>query len=274
VKFLKTKAFPKRKPKNMARFISFLIAFGFVAAVVAMPMDILPNFDPCQTCDFIVARAEHHFKPNETATQLQARLDFECQQLGHFQGQNASDHCKKIIDNNIQTIYSDIKAGKRPHQICFDIGECASPTGALFTGMPPTGFPSRAPKAIPDIFARPHDPCRTCEFIIGRAEFHIHNGNVPDEKRLLRELEHECIQLAHTEGDQASVACLNIIQKDIDMIYNDIKSGKHPRQICEDMGECHARTGGTDVPPPTTNGPIMASTTVPSMLKKLLNIFH
>jgi hypothetical protein len=58
------------------------------------------------------------------------------------------------------------------------------------------------------------------------------------------------------------------------MIYNDIKGGKRPRQICEDMGECHARTGGTDVPPPTTNGPVMASTTAPSMLKKLLNIFH
>uniref|UniRef100_A0A914Y856 Saposin B-type domain-containing protein n=1 Tax=Panagrolaimus superbus TaxID=310955 RepID=A0A914Y856_9BILA len=234
--------------KNMTRFYSYLIAFGFVATVASMPFDVFPNFDPCQTCNFIVGRAEHHFKPNETATQLQSRLDFECQQLGHFQGQNASDHCKKIIDSHIQTIYSDIKAGKRPHQICFDIGECASPSGAPPSRMPPSG----APKA--EILARPHDPCRTCEFIIGRAEYHIHNGNVTDEKRLLRELEHECIQLAHVEGDQASVDCLNLIQKDIDMIFNDIKAGKRPRQICEDMRQCHATSGRP------SSGPIFAST--------------
>uniref|UniRef100_A0AC34FE05 Saposin B-type domain-containing protein n=1 Tax=Panagrolaimus sp. ES5 TaxID=591445 RepID=A0AC34FE05_9BILA len=221
--------------------------------------EVLAPHDPCRTCAFIVGRAEHHFKPNETSDQLKGHLENECKQLAQVQGQQAADHCKTIIDANIQTIYSDIKAGKRPHQICKDIGECVASSGA-----PPSG----APKA--DILARPHDPCRTCEFIIGRAEHHIHNRNVTDEKRLLRELEHECIQLAHSEGDQASVACLNLIQKDIDLIFNDINAGKRPRQICEDMGECHRMSGGTGAPPAT----VAATTTPTSIFKKFLNIFH
>uniref|UniRef100_A0A914YYP9 Saposin B-type domain-containing protein n=1 Tax=Panagrolaimus superbus TaxID=310955 RepID=A0A914YYP9_9BILA len=234
------------------------------AKKIAEP-EILAPHNPCQTCAFIVGRAEHRFKPNETSDQLKGHLERECKQLGHLQGQQAADHCKKIIDTNIQTIYSDIKAGKRPHQICTDIGECTAATGAPPSGMPSSG----APKA--EILARPHDPCRTCEFIIGRAEHHIHNGNVPDEKRLLRELEHECIQLAHVEGDQASVDCLNLIQKDIDLIYNDIKAGKRPRQICQDMAQCHGMTGGTGAPPATAS---FSTTASASIFKKFFNIFH
>jgi hypothetical protein len=120
----------------MTRFIAFLTAFGFVAIISALPFNVFPGHNPCRTCDFIVGRAEHHFKPNETAPQLQTVLEFECQKLGHIQGQEAADHCKKIIDSNIQTIYTDIKAHKRPHQICVDIGECGMQTGG--TGMPPT----------------------------------------------------------------------------------------------------------------------------------------
>ena len=102
-----------------------------------------------------------------------------------------------------------------------DLGECAS-------------APASTVGARVDDLAekRPHDPCHTCEFIIGRAEHHIHNNNVSDENRLLRELEHECIQLAHSEGDQASVHCLNIVQKNIDKIYADISAGERPRQVC------------------------------------------
>jgi plasmid stabilization system protein ParE len=241
------------------------------AEKVNLVPEIFAPHDPCRTCSFIIGRAEHHFKPDETADQLKGHLEKECKQLAQLQGQAAADHCTKLVDTNIQTIYNDIKAGKRPHQICSEIGECAA-----FTGMPPTGMPVSGPpkKTGPEILARPHDPCRTCEFIIGRAEHHIHNGNVPDEKRLLRELEHECIQLAQFEGDEASVHCLNIIQKDIDMIYNDVKAGKRPRQVCEDMGECQARTSAAP-PAPTTSAPVMMSTTTSaSMFKKLLNIFH
>uniref|UniRef100_A0AC34R2R1 Saposin B-type domain-containing protein n=1 Tax=Panagrolaimus sp. JU765 TaxID=591449 RepID=A0AC34R2R1_9BILA len=114
---------------------SLIICSALILAIYAMPFDIFANFDPCNTCTFIVGRAEHHFKPNETENQLKKKLDKECRQLAHHQGQQAADHCLKIIDANIDTIYFDIKAGKRPHQICIDIGECAGPSP---TGLPQT----------------------------------------------------------------------------------------------------------------------------------------
>jgi len=249
-----------------------------------LPAEELPQHDRCHTCSFVVGRAEHHFKKNETAAQLLKHLDRECKQLAQLQGQAAADECTKLANNNIQVIYNDIKAGKRPHQICAELGECGG------TGAPPTGMPvSGGPKVeiLAEVLPR-HDPCRICEFVMARAEHHLHNGNVTDKNRLLRELEHDCIQLAHSEGDQASVACLNLAQKDIDLIFNDINAGKHPRQICEDVGECTARTGRpmTGMPvtgmPMTTmlsgpsGGPSMMpfSTTASGFLKKIFNMFH
>ena len=126
----------------------------------------LAQHDPCQICRFIIGRAEHHFKPNETSDQLKHHLERECKQIAQLQGQQAAAHCKTIVDNNIQTIYTDIQAGKRPHQICVDIGECGGPGGS---SMPPPPPPMSTPGMLaPEILPRPHDPCRTCEFIIGK----------------------------------------------------------------------------------------------------------
>uniref|UniRef100_A0AC34R2E9 Saposin B-type domain-containing protein n=1 Tax=Panagrolaimus sp. JU765 TaxID=591449 RepID=A0AC34R2E9_9BILA len=100
------------------------------AAVKIVKKLELPQHDPCNTCTFIVGRAEHHFRPNETESQLQKTLDGECRRLGQFQGQQAADHCLKIIDSHMDIIYNDIKAGKRPHQICIDIGECTTGTAS------------------------------------------------------------------------------------------------------------------------------------------------
>ncbi|KAE9554465.1 hypothetical protein FO519_002339 [Halicephalobus sp. NKZ332] len=201
----------------------------------------LPQHDPCHTCNFIIGRAEHHFRPNETSDQLKANLDRECQQLAQWQGNDTAAKCQQIVDANIQTIYNDIKAGKRPYQVCIDLGECTAGTG-----NPPTGG------SFIDVFPPAPDACRTCEFLIGRAEHHMHGRNVTDKDRLERELEHECIQLAHVEGDQAAIQCLDLVRQDIDIIFNDVQAHKHPRQICQDIGECPAGTGQPFTSPPAT----------------------
>uniref|UniRef100_A0AC34R5I8 Saposin B-type domain-containing protein n=1 Tax=Panagrolaimus sp. JU765 TaxID=591449 RepID=A0AC34R5I8_9BILA len=212
------------------------------AAAASAVEEQLAEHNPCNTCTFIIGRAEHHFRPNETAAQLQAKLEKECKRLGQLQGQEAGQHCKQIVDTNIQTIYNDIKAGKRPHQICIDIGECAQNV----TAQPVTA-------GFQHVFAPAPDECHTCEYIIGRAEHHYHNRNVTNENRLLRELEHECIKLAHIEGDQASIKCLDIVRQNIDVIFRDVQNHRRPRDVCIDIGECQASSDGT--PGPVTGGP-------------------
>uniref|UniRef100_A0AC34GC59 Saposin B-type domain-containing protein n=1 Tax=Panagrolaimus sp. ES5 TaxID=591445 RepID=A0AC34GC59_9BILA len=56
---------------------------------------------------------------------------------------------------------------------------------------------------------RPQDPCRICDHVIRRAEA---NGNITTSAHLLRQLERECIKLANTDGDDAAISCITMVQ--------------------------------------------------------------
>ena len=82
----------------------------------------------CHQCDRLIGYAEYFFhrNPNATQAQVQAELEHECSRNAAEQQQ-----CTAFVDANIATIYSDLKAGKRPFQICEDLGVC--PTRAPST---------------------------------------------------------------------------------------------------------------------------------------------
>jgi hypothetical protein len=85
----------------------------------------------CHLCDKLIAHAESfvHRNPNATQAQVKAELEHECSRDPPEQQQ-----CVTFVDSNIALIYSDLKAGKRPHQICADLGVCpthTAPTSAV-----------------------------------------------------------------------------------------------------------------------------------------------
>uniref|UniRef100_A0AC35GG04 Saposin B-type domain-containing protein n=1 Tax=Panagrolaimus sp. PS1159 TaxID=55785 RepID=A0AC35GG04_9BILA len=99
----------------------------------------------------------------------------------------------------------------------------------------------------PSAFAekRLQDSCRTCEYIIRRAENHFANGSFTTNE-LLRQLERECIKLANTDGDEAAVACINMVQNNnIAVIYNDVQAHIPAKQVCQDINQCPHTSGAT-----------------------------
>uniref|UniRef100_A0A914CMU5 Saposin B-type domain-containing protein n=1 Tax=Acrobeloides nanus TaxID=290746 RepID=A0A914CMU5_9BILA len=86
----------------------------------------------CQQCNKLIGYAEYFFhkNPNATQAQVQAELEHDCSR-----DPNEQQQCVAFVDANIATIYSDLKAGKRPNQICADLGVCptlppSTPTAA------------------------------------------------------------------------------------------------------------------------------------------------
>ena len=60
----------------------------------------------------------------ESEEELKQQLLEECDALKRRQGQAAVDKCKAVINTNMDTIYNDLKAGKKPTDVCIDIKEC------------------------------------------------------------------------------------------------------------------------------------------------------
>jgi hypothetical protein len=190
-----------------------------------------PPPDPCRTCQIIVNIARHHFN-NTVYTQadLQAQLLMECDRLAQFEGQAASDHCKQVVNNNIATIFNDMSTNKTPLQTCQDVGECQQKA-------------MRVPQVLKrQKRQRPHDPCRTCELVVNIARHHFHN-NITDKAALQAQLLLECTNIAQFEGQEASAHCTQIVNQNIDKIFQDMTTpGYSARHTCEDIKECPPRT--------------------------------
>ncbi|XGW12167.1 hypothetical protein V3C99_013110 [Haemonchus contortus] len=84
-----------------------------------------PAPSECQICEHIIAQARHHFNNNVTNEKaLQQELLNECKHLPPQEGASAEQTCIDMVNKNIDKIFSDIKAGDRDGQTCFDIGAC------------------------------------------------------------------------------------------------------------------------------------------------------
>ncbi|VDL64613.1 unnamed protein product [Nippostrongylus brasiliensis] len=102
-----------------------------------------PAPSECDICEHLIAQARHHFNNNVNNEQaLKKELLMECQHLPPQEGANAEQTCIDMVNNNIDKIFSDIQAGDRDGQTCYDIGACTSiPT---FQTRPPHTRPTRA----------------------------------------------------------------------------------------------------------------------------------
>ncbi|PAV72246.1 hypothetical protein WR25_00063 [Diploscapter pachys] len=130
--------------KNLC--IAIVVAFlAFYATAQRQPLD------GCQTCEWLMAMARWHFNNNVTdENALKTQLIIECQ---HLHGGSAEvQQCIQIVNNNIDKIYSDLQAGDRDGQTCYDIGECTSPSGETFPHFTGT-FPTREAQ-VPKRFKR------------------------------------------------------------------------------------------------------------------------
>ncbi|VDO66325.1 unnamed protein product [Heligmosomoides polygyrus] len=86
-----------------------------------------PAPSECDICEHLIAQARHHFNNGATTeAALQKELIQECEHLPPQEGASGEQTCKDMVNNNIDKIYSDIKAGDRDGQTCFDIGACTS----------------------------------------------------------------------------------------------------------------------------------------------------
>ncbi|ETN71008.1 hypothetical protein RB195_017106 [Necator americanus] len=86
-----------------------------------------PAPSECQICEHLIGQARHHFNNNVTNEKaLQQELLKECQHLPPNEGTSAEKTCIDMVNNNIDKIFSDIQAGDRDGQTCFDIGACTS----------------------------------------------------------------------------------------------------------------------------------------------------
>ncbi|CAJ0608010.1 unnamed protein product [Cylicocyclus nassatus] len=99
-----------------------LIAVAFAQSTRPAP----PAPSECQICEHLIAQARHHFNNNVTNEQaLQRELLQECKHLPPNEPASAEQTCINMVNKNIDKIFSDIQAGDRDGQTCFDIGACS-----------------------------------------------------------------------------------------------------------------------------------------------------
>jgi len=174
--------------------------------------------------------ARHHF--NNTVNDQSALLDelkSECTRLGQIDGADVGAQCTQFVIANIVKIYNDLHAGQNGQQTCMDLGVCVPAT---------TGMPRREKRqaTTPPM----HDPCRTCEIIIGIAKRHFHN-NITDQNALKTQLELECQNLAmHGFSAQEVAGCIKVVDDNIVAIFTELKNNPNanPHKICQDFGSC------------------------------------
>ncbi|CAJ0919080.1 unnamed protein product, partial [Mesorhabditis belari] len=113
-----------------------------VAAVATLAVVFAQTYrpvDPCQLCDYIINQALHHINRGFTEDQLQKELVSDCQSLQRAYGPDVVQNCIDGVNANIDTIYNDLKAGKHPQAVCYDLGQCSNPNDP--TGTYPTHHP-------------------------------------------------------------------------------------------------------------------------------------
>jgi hypothetical protein len=245
----------------MFQKVILLAIFSFLAISTALPLDTretlakTPTIE-CHFCEKLIEAAEKHYqnKFNKTTLEsLKLLLDRECLDYSQSSDGNVAVECVAFINTHITEIFKDVSAGKLPNAVCKDLKVC--PASHASTPVPPS---KHSTTHAPALTHKPlkENGCKICQFVMIRAEHHLKNGTIT-KNGLLRELEHDCIRLSAIDGDQAAVECLNLAQNDISLIYKDIKAGKKPLQICQDVGECHVApihsTTKHTVKPSTTN---------------------
>uniref|UniRef100_A0A7I4Y1M9 Saposin type B domain containing protein n=2 Tax=Haemonchus contortus TaxID=6289 RepID=A0A7I4Y1M9_HAECO len=119
----------RRSARNRSRLRMFLklSVLVLLVAVAFAQRGTPPAPSECQICEHIIAQARHHFNNNVTNEKaLQQELLNECKHLPPQEGASAEQTCIDMVNKNIDKIFSDIKAGDRDGQTCFDIGACTS----------------------------------------------------------------------------------------------------------------------------------------------------
>uniref|UniRef100_A0A914CLB9 Saposin B-type domain-containing protein n=1 Tax=Acrobeloides nanus TaxID=290746 RepID=A0A914CLB9_9BILA len=220
----------------------YKFAIVVALAIFAVASAQQPNEHDCRICEFILAIARHHFHNNITdEAALKTQLLAEC---GHISNSADQTTCKAIVNNNIDKIYADLKAGDRDGQTCVDIKYCTpAETGfPHFTGTRPTFAPDAKVRARRQAATTesPRQECHQCDRLIGYAEYFFHRNPNATQAQVQAELEHEC---SRNTAEQQQ--CTAFVDANIATIYSDLKAGKRPFQICEDLGVCPTR------PPPT-----------------------
>uniref|UniRef100_A0A914VVK5 Saposin B-type domain-containing protein n=1 Tax=Plectus sambesii TaxID=2011161 RepID=A0A914VVK5_9BILA len=86
----------------------------------------------------------------------------------------------------------------------------------------------------------PHDPCRTCQILIGIARHYL-NNTVNNQAQLQQVLLQECQQLANHGFSQPEVqGCIAQVNAKIGDIYSEMHD--HPTdtnmQVCQHIGDC------------------------------------
>jgi len=185
-----------------------------------------------RTCEIIINIARHHFHNNITdKNALQQQLLRECQGLNMTEGQNASLHCRDIVNNNIDAIFADMSTNKSPRQTCIDIKECVQQARRVKRQGPPQG------------------DCFLCNTILNIAEHHFHN-HIDNKTALQRELHVECRHLGQLlESDDSYRHCLGLVDSNMDRIFDDLSRGIPPIQTCIDIHECMPFSSTTPHPP-------------------------
>jgi hypothetical protein len=87
---------------------------------------------------------------------------------------------------------------------------------------------------------QPHNPCRTCEVLIGIAKRHFHN-NFTDQGALKTQLDLECRNLAqHGFTDAEVQGCIALVDGNMPAIYNELVNNPTatPQKICTDLKQC------------------------------------
>uniref|UniRef100_A0A914CMU0 Saposin B-type domain-containing protein n=1 Tax=Acrobeloides nanus TaxID=290746 RepID=A0A914CMU0_9BILA len=201
-----------------------------------------PNEHDCRICEFIIAIARHHFHNNITdEAALKAQLLAEC---GHISNSTDQATCKTIVNNNIDKIYADLKAGDRSGQTCVDINYCTpAETGfPHFTGSRPTFAPKVRARRQAGTSPSPQQVCHLCDRLIAFGEYFLHKNPNATQAQLQAELENDC-----TKNPAEQQQCTAFVDANIATIYSDLKAGKRPRQVCTDLGVCAAGTSAMPV---------------------------
>jgi len=190
-------------------------------AAVVLPSLKLGDNETCKVCEVVMKYAESYMTahPGLNETDLVTELENLC----HFLPGNDSKKCDSFVSLMGPLIYTELKKGTPPEQLCHDIKLCDS-----------ADFQHSAPEVTPK---SSNETCKMCEDIVKYSEVYLQKHPNTNETAFLADLEHIC-GLIPNKNESAS--CDRVVKLFGTIIYNELKRGTAPAQICHDVKLCES----------------------------------
>jgi len=202
--------------------MKILFLLGFAALAFAdVPLENR-GFDPkCAACKEAIKKIESKFLSNATEAQVASELHDLCNEAPG----NLASQCNSLVDQDLDQIFNAIKNKLDPDAICKMIGLCSQKSNNM-------RFIASAFADVPRKNKGSNSVCGKCKDIVKQIESQVFSDTT--EADIAKALHDLCKQAP--AGLQSQ--CDNLVDQDLDQIFNAIKNKLDPDAVCKMIHVC------------------------------------